>query len=83
MQQEFVWHRSTEIAAISVARILVPPAGGCAADCNDDGVLNILDFVCFQTEWQNQLATGDCDANGMYNILDFVCYQTLFQRGCP
>jgi hypothetical protein len=24
----------------------------CIADCNADGALNILDFVCFQSEWR-------------------------------
>jgi hypothetical protein len=55
----------------------------CPADCNGDGVLNILDFVCFQGEWQNQTSLGDCDNNGLYNILDFVCFQGEFVAGCP
>lgn len=55
----------------------------CVADCNADGQLNILDFVCFQSEWQNQTSLGDCDGNGQFNILDFVCFQGLFQAGCP
>jgi len=55
----------------------------CPADCDGNGVLNILDFVCFQTEWQNQTELGDCDDNAQFNILDFVCYQGLFQQGCP
>ena len=58
------------------------PAAGCAADCNGDGELNILDFVCFQNEWTAQSELGDCDANGEYNILDFVCYQNAFTAGC-
>jgi len=45
-------------------------------------VLNILDFVCFQAEWQQQTAKGDCDGNGVYNILDFVCFQNAFTKGC-
>jgi outer membrane protein assembly factor BamB len=57
--------------------------GDCIADCNNDGSLNILDFVCFQGEWQDQTAQGDCDDNGLYNILDFVCYQGVFLDGCP
>ena len=66
------------------AMSLVPTGGmGCPADCNGDGVANILDFVCFQQEWQNQTAFGDCDGNGTYNILDFVCYQGVFAEGCP
>jgi hypothetical protein len=57
--------------------------GGCPADCNGDGVLNVLDFVCFQGEWQSQSPAGDCNADGIYNVLDFVCYQGVFQQGCP
>jgi hypothetical protein len=61
------------------------PAGAevCPADCNQDGTLNVLDFICFQSEWQSQSDYGDCDGNGTYNVLDFVCYQGLFQQGCP
>jgi hypothetical protein len=58
-------------------------AGKCIADCDGNGALNVLDFVCFQGEWQKQTPTGDCDGNGTYNILDFVCYQGAFQAGCP
>jgi hypothetical protein len=54
-------------------------AGDCPGDCNGDGVANILDFVCFQNEWQGQTALGDCDGNGDYNILDFVCFQNEWQ----
>ena len=55
----------------------------CIGDCNEDGNLDILDFVCFQLEWQAQTAKGDCDGNGEYNILDFVCFQLAWQEGCP
>jgi len=54
----------------------------CPADCNGDTVLNILDFVCFQSQWQQQTERGDCDGNGVYNVLDFVCFQNVFQNGC-
>lgn len=59
------------------------PAGGCPADCDGNGELNVLDFVCFQLEWQDQTDKGDCDGNGSYDILDFVCYQQVFVQGCP
>jgi hypothetical protein len=55
----------------------------CIADCTKDGVLNILDFVCFQGEWINQTPCGDCDGNEQFNILDFVCFQGEFVMGCP
>jgi len=59
----------------------VAPAG-CDADCNADGELNVLDFVCFQLAWVDQEPLADCDANGVYNVLDFVCFQLLFVEGC-
>jgi hypothetical protein len=55
----------------------------CIGDCDGNGALNILDFVCFQGEWQNQTDKGDCDGNGQFNILDFVCFQGEWQAGCP
>jgi len=55
----------------------------CPGDCDGNGQLNILDFVCFQQQWQQQTDFGDCDGNGAYNILDFVCFQQAFQSGCP
>ena len=61
---------------------VVQRLSACGADCNGDGALNILDFVCFQGEWQGQTGAGDCDGNGAFNILDFVCFQGLFVAGC-
>ena len=55
---------------------------GCSPDCNADGVLNILDFVCFQGLFQNGDAGADCNQDGVLNILDFVCFQQSFQGGC-
>jgi parallel beta-helix repeat protein len=55
----------------------------CAADCDGDGALNILDFVCFQGLFQAGDPAADCDGDGELNILDFVCFQGAFQAGCP
>ena len=55
----------------------------CYADFNDDGALNVLDFVAFQLAWQAQDPAADCDANAQFQILDFICFQTLFHDGCP
>ena len=54
----------------------------CAADFNGDDDLNILDFVAFQTLFQQQDNLADCDGNGVYNVLDFVCFQQTYQAGC-
>ena len=57
--------------------------GGCYADCNGDGVLNILDFVCFQNAFVTADPQADCNGDGALNILDFVCFQGEFESGCP
>lgn len=54
----------------------------CPADFNDDGALNVLDFVAFQIGWLDGDPFADCDANGVHNVLDFVCFQFLFSLGC-
>lgn len=61
----------------------VPDAcAGCPADVNGDGMLNVLDFVAFQSAFTKGLDAADCDGNGSLDVLDFICYQGLFQAGC-
>jgi trimeric autotransporter adhesin len=62
----------------------------CHADCDSStgqGVLDILDFLCFQ----NRFAAGsayacECDTSsgpGVCDVFDFLCYQNEFAAGCP
>lgn len=59
------------------------PRTVCAADCDENGLVNTLDFLCFL----NYITTGDiradCDGNGTLNTLDFLCYLNHFNDGCP
>lgn len=55
----------------------------CPGDYNQDGALNVLDFVGFQTGWLAQDPAADCNDDADFTILDFVCFQQLFQAGCP
>lgn len=54
----------------------------CAADCNADGHINVLDYVCQQILFVNGDMQADCDCDGTLTILDFVCFQGLFGQGC-
>ena len=54
----------------------------CYADCNADGLLNILDFVCYQNRFTTGHPLADCDANGVLDMLDFMCYSDAFMGGC-
>jgi hypothetical protein len=64
-------------------RTFVDLGGECAADCNGDGSLDILDFVCFQGQFVAGDPAADCNGDDSLDILDFVCFQGLFQQGCP
>jgi len=54
----------------------------CPPDCNHDGLLNINDFICFQTEWRKRSAYGDYNDDGLWNINDFIAFQADWRGGC-
>ncbi len=54
----------------------------CYADCDASGVLNVNDFVCFQTRFALGEPYADCDGNGVRNVNDYICFQTKFALGC-
>jgi hypothetical protein len=55
----------------------------CYPDCNQDGVLNLTDFGCFQTAFALGNPYADCNGDGVQNLSDFGCFQTKFALGCP
>jgi uncharacterized membrane protein len=61
----------------------------CYANCDGSTIppiLNVNDFVCFQTEFASNDPAANCDGSTMPPILtvnDFVCFQTRFAAGCP
>jgi hypothetical protein len=81
----------TQLADPNFGRLLANVMGaGAHAPCyaNCDGstqtpVLNVNDFVCFQTRFAAANAYADCDMSGTLNVNDFVCFQTRFAAGCP
>lgn len=56
--------------------------GPCSADCDQNGLLAIDDFICFQTMFALGDPAADCDVSGTLTIDDFICFQTLFALGC-
>jgi len=52
-----------------------------AADVNQDGALNILDFVAFQALFAAQDPFADFNDDGAFNILDFIAFQAAFSAG--
>lgn len=61
------------------ATILVVP---CRADFNNDGSLDIFDFLDFQNAFALGDPMADFDFDGELTIFDFLAFQTRFDRGC-
>ena len=59
---------------------------GCYADCDQStgqGVLDIFDFLCFQSDFVFSNEDADCNQDCMLDIFDFLCFQNAFVGGCP
>jgi len=61
----------------------------CYANCDGSTVppvLNISDFICFQTRYAAGDPYANCDGSTtppILNVNDFICFQTKFAAGCP
>jgi hypothetical protein len=68
---------------------LQPVAPPCYANCDGSTivpVLNVNDFICFQTKFAAGDPTANCDASTIppvLNVNDFLCFQTKYAAGCP
>jgi photosystem II stability/assembly factor-like uncharacterized protein len=66
------------------ANLRTPSA--CYANCDGSTtlpLLNVNDFVCFQSRFAAADPYADCDQNSTLNVNDFVCFQAAFAAGCP
>ena len=55
----------------------------CVADCDGDGQLDFLDFLCFLNQFDAGDLAADCDGDGQLDFLDFLCFLNAFDAGCP
>jgi hypothetical protein len=61
----------------------------CYANCDASTVapiLNVSDFICFQTKFAAGDSYANCDGSTVppvLNVSDFICFQTQFAQGCP
>ena len=64
-------------------------AGACYVNCDGSTtapILNVNDFICFQTRFAAGDSYANCDgstAAPVLNVNDFVCFQQGFAAGCP
>jgi hypothetical protein len=60
----------------------------CYANCDGSTVipiLNVSDFICFQTKYAANDPTANCDGSTVIpvlNVSDFICFQTKYSAGC-
>ena len=54
----------------------------CRADMDGNGVLNVFDFLAFQTAFGDQDPAADFTGDGSFNVFDFLAFQTEFNEGC-
>jgi len=53
----------------------------CAPDLNEDGLLNVLDFVAFQQAFVHGDG-ADLNWDGVLNVLDLIAFIDLYRDGC-
>lgn len=54
----------------------------CPADCDENGMLNIFDYICFGNAYASQNPYADCDGSGGFSIFDYICYGNKYSNGC-
>jgi len=73
---------AANVESITVEDIEVDQSAPCPPDCNQDGLLNVLDFICFQALFAAGDLAADVNGDNALNILDFIAFQQAFQAGC-
>lgn len=58
------------------------PGPFCAADFDDNDVVNTLDFLSMLNAWNSLEATADINADGEISTLDVLDYLGLWSAGC-
>jgi hypothetical protein len=84
-------HRYTCVASNSCGGTTSPPAAlsVCYANCDcstTEPLLNVSDFVCFQTKYAAGDPAANCDGSTIppiLNVSDFICFQQKYAAGCP
>lgn len=58
-------------------------AGGCLADMNGDGILDLSDINMFVNAFMSGDPTGDLDGNSIFDLNDINAFVASFTGGCP
>ncbi|MCA9278509.1 MAG: hypothetical protein H6815_07595 [Phycisphaeraceae bacterium] len=55
----------------------------CYPDCDNNGTLNVFDYICFGNAFATAQFYADCDGNGSLNVFDYICFGNEYSVGCP
>jgi hypothetical protein len=55
----------------------------CAADFNNDGVTNIIDFLNYLSAYAAGDAGADINGDGVITVADFLAFLNVYSTGCP
>jgi hypothetical protein len=76
-------------AGTGTLTISCQPGSSCYANCDNSvtpPVLNVNDFICFQSKFAAGDPYANCDGSTqapVLNVNDFICFQGRFAAGCP
>jgi len=78
------------IGPFDVRGLAIVPTGPAPCYPNCDGstvppILNVSDFICFQTKYAAGDPYANCDNSTVppiLNVSDFICFQNLYAAGC-
>jgi hypothetical protein len=86
---DFGPNRPDGIPLVQPGDLAIRPAATCYANCDGSTaapVLNVNDFVCFQSHFAAGDSYANCDGSTtvpVLNVNDFICFQQRFAAGCP
>ena len=60
----------------------VAPPAFCAADMNQDSLIDVFDFAMFLQAWQTDDLAADFNGDEDLNVFDFAVFVTQFNYGC-
>ena len=58
----------------------------CYADCDrgtGKGTLDVLDFLCYMSHFDQEDIYSNCNNDGAVDFFDFLCFINKWQEGCP
>lgn len=73
-----------EVETVGDTVLLTYVGGGvCAADFNNDGLLNFFDVQAFLADYNDTLASADLTGEGDVNFFDVLAFLDQYNAGCP